>query len=260
MKTILDRIIENKQLEVEANKAAIGLSRLKQSPLFNRTCYNFGEFILNKSGVIAEFKRKSPSKGIINPDALVAEVTKGYENAGASAVSVLTDTSFFGGTNNDLLIARAQISIPILRKDFIIDTFQIIEAKAIGADVILLIAACLTVKQCKELAAFAKDLGLNVFLELHTEAELEYINQNIDVVGINNRNLKTFEVDIQNSLRLSSLLPADMVKVAESGISNPEIIKTFKEGGFKGFLIGENFMKTDNPELACSNFIKAING
>jgi len=260
MKTILDRIIENKRLEVEANKAIIGLNRLKQSPLFKRTCHNFGSFILNKSGVIAEFKRKSPSKGIINSDALVANVVKGYENAGVSAISVLTDTTFFGGTNNDLLISRELVNIPILRKDFIIDTFQIMEAKALGADVILLIAACLSVKECNNLAAFAKDLGLNVFLELHTEAELDHINKDVDVVGINNRNLKTFEVDIQNSLRLSSLLPADMVKVAESGINNPEIIKTFKDGGFRGFLIGESFMKTDNPELACSNFIKTING
>lgn len=260
MKTILDNIIINKKVEVEQNKLAIGVARLQSAPHFNRTCYNFADSILSKSGVIAEFKRKSPSKGIINPNALVSDVTKGYENAGASAISVLTDTTFFGGTNNDLLMARDQVKIPILRKDFIVDEFQLLEAKAIGADVILLIAACLTIKECKDLAVFAKNLGLNVFLEIHTEAELEYINECIDVVGINNRNLKTFTVDVDNSLRLSSLLPKDMVKVAESGISNPEIISTFKNGGFKGFLIGENFMKTDSPEQACKNFITAING
>ncbi|MEY5042733.1 MAG: Indole-3-glycerol phosphate synthase [Bacteroidota bacterium] len=255
---ILNKIIATKKEEVAFNQKVKPLSSLQNSVHFNRTCYNFEEFIIQKSGVIAEFKRKSPSKGTINANVKVNEVVSAYQNAGASAISVLTDTNYFGGTLNDLLIARENLQIPLLRKDFMIDTYQITEAKAYGADIILLIAACLSVQQTQDLAAFAKSIGLNVFLEIHTEEELQHFNSNIDVVGINNRNLKTFKVDIENSIRLCQMLPNEKIKVAESGIHNPELVKQLKTQGFKGFLIGENFMKTENPGESCTNFIQSI--
>lgn len=259
MMNVLDIITANKSTEIAKSKQLISLEQLKDNELYNRQCISFSKAIQNKSGVIAEFKRKSPSKGLINGAVSVEEVVIGYENAGASAVSVLTDTRFFGGTINDVLRARAAIQLPILRKDFIVDAYQLHEAKAMGADVILLIAAALDKNHCAELAEEAKKLGLNVFLELHAENELEQVNPFVDVVGINNRNLKTFEVDIQNSIRLAHALPKDLVKVAESGISDPSTVKQLKNEGFEGFLIGENFMKTNNPGEACSTFIQAIN-
>lgn len=256
--TILDKIVAYKIAQVAEQQKTIPLTKLIASPNYQRTCLNFATAIQNGSGIIAEFKRKSPSKGTINADADVETVLKQYQDAGASAVSILTDTPFFGGTQNDVLRARTILTIPILRKDFIVDDYQIHEAKAIGADVILLIASCLTPNQCIHLAQTAKSIGLNIFLEIHTENELQYFNEFIDVVGINNRNLKTFEVDIQNSIKLSKSLPQNAVKVAESGIKLPETVKLFKQEGFEGFLIGENFMKTLNPGKACNDFIKAI--
>ena len=258
MINILTKIVATKKDEVAFNQKAKPLAMLQNQSLYHRTCYNFEEFIVQKSGVIAEFKRKSPSKGTINANVKVQDVALGYQNAGASALSVLTDTNYFGGTLNDLLLARQTVQLPILRKDFMIDTYQITEAKAYGADVILLIAACLSVQQTQDLAAFAKSIGLNVFLEIHTEEELAHFNSNIDVVGINNRNLKTFKVDIENSIRLCQMLPNEKIKVAESGIDNPELVKQLKTQGFKGFLIGENFMKTENPGDSCTKFIQSI--
>ena len=259
MKNILDQIVKNKKVEIEKSKTLISIEKLKSYPHYNRTCLSFADAIKNRSGIIAEFKRQSPSKGVINRHVKVEDVVTAYEQAGVSAISVLTDTKFFGGTFNDLLRARDVIKIPILRKDFIVDTYQLHEAKAIGADVILLIAAILSHKECFELAAAAKAIGLNVFLEIHTEAELDHYNEFIDVIGINNRNLKTFEVDIENSIRLANALPKDIVKVAESGISSPEMLNEMKNEGFDGFLIGENFMKTENPGKSCAQFINACN-
>lgn len=254
--TILDTIIEHKKKEVNHSKKIISLQELKDQEHYQRTCYSFPEAIMNGTGIIAEFKRKSPSKGLINGKVKVDEVVRGYEKAGVSAISVLTDITFFGGTFNDVLRAREAVNIPILRKDFMVDEYQLHEAKAMGADVILLIASALSTDQCGELASAAKSLGLNVFLEIHNEAELAHFGQDIDVVGINNRDLKTFTIDIENSIRLAKNLPSEVPKVAESGISNTDTLLRMKKQGFNGFLIGENFMRSEDPGNSCEAFIK----
>ena len=254
---ILDTIIEQKKIEVAERKAAVTVEQLQQVAFYNRNTFSLQQFLLDetKTGIIAEFKRKSPSKGIINDTADVLEVTKAYTDNGASCLSVLTDELFFGGTSADLQIARVN-SIPILRKDFIIDEYQITEARAMGADVILLIAACLTPQRVKELAQFAKSLQLEVLLEIHNEEELQHICDATEIVGINNRDLKTFTVDINRSLELGKKIPADKIKIAESGINSIDTICTFKQAGFKGFLIGENFMKAASPTIAFADFVK----
>lgn len=256
---ILEAIIERKKVEVEERKAATPVEVLRLSELYARPVLSLKQFLLDesKTGIIAEFKRRSPSKGSINERADVVEVTTAYTTNGAAALSVLTDEYFFGGTTADLLKARVN-EIPILRKDFIIDEYQIEEAKAMGADVILLIAACLTPTEVQRLAASAKQLGLEVLLELHAEEELEHICAETEIVGINNRDLKTFKVDIERSLRMAQQIPDDKIKVAESGISSIENILLFKEHGFKGFLIGENFMKEPNPSIAFAAFVQQL--
>ena len=256
--TILDQIILNKKQEVEALKKQFTIADLEKREFFGRKVLSFKDFLLNRSGVIAEFKRKSPSKGIINATADVAETTLAYNNAGASALSVLTDEQFFGGSNENLLKARRVNEIPVLRKDFIIDEFQIVEAKSIGADIILLIASNLEIKQCLTLAKFAKNLGLNVLLEVHNKEELKFINEFVDAVGVNNRNLNTFTVDVNTSLNLVKDIPNDFLKISESGIYKPETIKMLKSAGFQGFLIGENFMREANPGEACKKFIEEL--
>lgn len=257
---ILDKIIAQKRIEVEERKAKASVTELKQQPLYARATLSLKEFLLDdtKTGIIAEFKRQSPSKGVINGKADVVEVTSAYTNNGASCLSVLTDEQFFGGSTADLIKARIN-NIPILRKDFIVDEYQIEEAKAMGADVILLIAACLTTEQVKRLAAYAKQLGQEVLLELHDEEELQHICEETEIVGINNRNLKTFEVDIERSLRMAKQIPDTKIKVAESGISSVENIQLFKANGFRGFLIGENFMKEENPGQAFAAFVQQLN-
>jgi indole-3-glycerol phosphate synthase len=212
----------------------------------------------NASGIIAEFKRKSPSKGIINDRVDPVEVTKAYQDAGASAVSILTDAYFFGGNDQDLLRARQALDIPILRKEFIIDEYQVHEAKALGADLILLIAACLSKEEVVRFSTLARSLGLEVLLELHDEDELDHVCETIDLVGINNRSLKTFDVNIARSLRMAGQLPKDKLKVAESGIDDPAQVKLFKENGYSAFLIGENFMKTNDPGMALNEFRNQI--
>lgn len=256
---ILEAIIESKRIEVEQRKIETPVEVLLQSELYSIPRLSLKQFLLDdsKTGIIAEFKRRSPSKGSINEDADAVEVTTSYANNGASCLSVLTDELFFGGSTEDLIKARVN-KIPILRKDFIIDEYQITEAKAMGADVILLIAACLTSSEVKRLAVYAKSLGLEVLLELHGEEELEHICDETEIVGINNRNLKTFEVDIEQSLRMAKLIPLNKIKVAESGISNVETILLFKQNGFRGFLIGENFMKEENPGEAFKKFINQL--
>jgi len=256
--TILDQIIVNKKQEVEALKKQFTIADLEKREFFGRKVLSFKDFLLNRSGVIAEFKRKSPSKGIINATADVAETTLAYNNAGASALSVLTDEQFFGGSNENLLKARRVNEIPVLRKDFIIDEFQLIEAKSIGADIILLIASNLEIEQNKRLAKFAKSLGLNVLLEVHNKEELKFINEFVDAVGVNNRNLNTFTVDVNTSLNLVKDIPNDFLKISESGIYKPETIKMLKSAGFQGFLIGENFMREANPGEACKKFIEEL--
>jgi indole-3-glycerol phosphate synthase len=256
---ILDKIIEHKKEEVARNKKLVSLHELQQQENFNRKTFSLKEFLLDetKTGIISEFKRRSPSKGIINDKADVMDVTTAYTKHGASGLSVLTDTEFFGGAVDDLLKARVN-DIPILRKDFIIDEYQLAEARAMGADVILLIAACLTPHRVQELAFFAKSLQLEVLLEIHNEAELQHICDEVDMVGVNNRDLKTFSVDINRSIELSRQIPADKIKIAESGIKNVETIEIFKEVGFKGFLMGENFMKEKDPGEAFEQFVKKL--
>ena len=256
---ILDQIIEYKKSEVAINKAQAPVEILRQSENYSRTCLSLKSFLLDpiKTGIIAEFKRKSPSKGIIHPNPDVLGITTAYYEGGASALSVLTDQQFFGGSNEDLMVAR-QNNIPILRKDFIIDSYQIEEAKSIGADVILLIAACLSKEEVQYLAKYAIELGLEVLLELHDELELGHVCNEISIVGINNRNLKTFEVDIEQSIRMAGQIDPSKVLVAESGISSASEIKYFKEKGFAGFLMGEYFMKQDDPGRAFHDFVKSL--
>jgi indole-3-glycerol phosphate synthase len=258
---ILDKIVIRKQEEVALAKANKTVEELEQSMYFNRVPFSFKDFLLdpNRTGIIAEFKRSSPSKGIINGRATVADVTSGYAAAGASALSVLTDKDFFGGSLDDLLVARANNDIPILRKDFIIDSYQIVEAKAMGADIILLIAAILTPEEISTFATQAKSLGLNVLLEVHNLEELQRsITENIDAIGVNNRNLGDFTVNLQNSFDLVNEIPDGVMKISESAISDPATINELKLAGFNGFLIGENFMKTDDPAAAMQRFVSEL--
>jgi indole-3-glycerol phosphate synthase len=256
---ILDKIVDRKKIEVEAAKQKVSVKMLESAEFFERDALSFKDFLLNRSGIIAEFKRKSPSKGIINDKVSVEDVTTGYASAGASALSVLTDHEFFMGQQADLMQARRANQIPILRKDFMFDEYQVLEAKAWGADIILLIAAILTPAQIQQLASQAKSLGLNVLLEVHNLEELERsINPNLDAIGVNNRNLNDFTVSVETSYRLAEHIPAGFLKISESAISNPDTIKQLKKAGFNGFLIGENFMKQSNPGLAMKEFVEEI--
>jgi indole-3-glycerol phosphate synthase len=257
---ILDKIIEHKKIEVAQRKLQTPVAVLEKSNFFSRTPLSLKQFLLDetKTGIITEFKRRSPSKGIINGNADVAAVTAAYTKHGASCLSVLTDEHFFGGSTADLIKARIN-EIPVLRKDFTIDEYQITEAKSMGADVILLIAACLSAQSVRELAGFAKNLGLSVLLELHAAEELEHICDDTELVGINNRNLKTFEVDIERSLKMAQQIPTGKVKIAESGIGAAATIQLFKENGFQGFLMGENFMKEADPGKAFAKFVQELN-
>lgn len=259
--SILDQIIADKKVEVEQRKSLYPVKLLEQSTYFSGKAVSLKKYIRreDKVGIIAEFKRQSPSKGIINSSAKVEKTTIGYMQAGASGLSVLTDSKYFGGKNEDLITARSFNFCPILRKDFIVDEYQIIEAKSIGADVILLIAAALTPEQVKSLGAFAQSLGLEVLLEVHNKEELESsLNPHIDLLGVNNRNLSTFETSIQTSKDLAELIPNDFVKVSESGINDPAVVVDLMNHGFEGFLIGEYFMQKGSPEKACRDFVKQI--
>jgi indole-3-glycerol phosphate synthase len=258
--TILDQINEHKQIEVAAVKAAITVAELMKYPSYNRPVPSLKEFLLSpeKTGIIAEHKRQSPSKGIINENVKLEQVVMGYEIGGASAVSVLTDTKYFGGTLADLKAATDILSIPVLRKDFIINEYQIHEAKAYGAAIILLIAASLTAEEVDRFAKLAHELGMEVLFEIHNEEELSKISSHVDVVGVNNRDLKTFKVDVQQSVKLAKLIPEQFIKISESGISNPETVKMLKTHGYQGFLMGENFMKEANPGEAFKNFVKQL--
>lgn len=260
--TILDKIIAFKKKEIAKIKADVPVKKLVESPLFKREVISLKKSLLEvgSTGIIAEFKRQSPSKGIINDTATIAEVTNGYLDANIAAQSILTDTSFFGGTMADLMEARIiNQQKPILRKDFIVDGFQIVEAKAIGADVILLIASCLTPVELKNYGNLAVDLGMEVLYEVHTQEDLDKIHDlDNKLIGINNRNLKTFEVDLEHSVKLANQIPDSCIKISESGISDPRIISGLKEYGFQGFLIGENFMNQEHPGVACQEFINQI--
>jgi indole-3-glycerol phosphate synthase len=258
---ILERIIAHKKKEVAQLMSEVSVKKLVASPSFKREPISLKNALTIKgsTGIIAEFKRQSPSKGVINGEATIVEVTEGYLNANVAAQSILTDTKYFGGNMVDLMTARTvNESTPILRKDFIVDGFQIVEAKAIGADVVLLIAACLTAQELKNYGKLAEDLGLDVLYEVHNQEELHKIDPVNKIIGINNRNLKTFEVDLEHSIELASQIPDSCIKVSESGISDPRIITGLKEYGFQGFLIGENFMKEKDPGFACQQFIAQI--
>ncbi len=257
---ILEEIVAHKKVEVKNQKERIPFRKLEQAPYFEREVLSLSLSIknVNKTSIITEFKKKSPSKGIINEKAQPEEITKGYAEAGASGLSVLTDFAYFGGSNEDLVKAREVNEIPILRKDFTVDEYQIIEARAIGADAILLIAACLSKMEILEFARSAKSLNLQVIMEIHELDELNLLNNYIDIVGVNNRNLKTFEVDINTSVELIKYIPGEFLKISESGISSPDAIKKLKDCGYNGFLIGENFMKSDDPVKAFLEFVEFL--
>ena len=259
MDTILDKIVKNKKIEIKTRKQAIPISHLQNICAGLPKGRSLKDRLLSSStGIISEFKRKSPSKGMIHEDADVEEVVKSYVKAGCSGISVLTDYKYFGGTINDFKKVRAVVDVPVLRKDFIVDPYQLYVSKAIGADVILLIAATLTLDKAYELGELAHELGMEVLLEVHTKEELEYISRFTDIVGVNNRNLKIFKTDVQNSLDLIQEIPIDMVKISESGIKDVETVKKLQKVGFNGFLMGETFMKENKPGEALEKFINEI--
>lgn len=254
---ILDTIVAQKKLEVAASREKTPVKELEKSPLFGRNTLPLTNFLLDpsKTGIIAEFKRKSPSKGLFHEKIESADITEMYTRWGASGLSILTDETFFGGSSFDLTSSRFN-EVPILRKDFMIDPYQFYEAKAMGADVVLLIAAILTPQQVQAFAQLAHDLSLQVLLEIHEEAELNHLCAEVDLVGVNNRDLKTFSVDVERSVQLSSKIPNNFIKISESGISNADTMRHLTNYGYKGFLIGESFMRTPNPAIAFQQFVE----
>ena len=256
---ILDKIVTSKREEVRIRKKLFPAEELKKSAFFNRDPISFYSALKKKGpSIIGEFKRRSPSKGEINITADVAYVASGYEEAGVAAMSVLTDNEFFGGADNDLIMVAAFSGLPLLRKDFIIDEYQVIESKSIGASAILLIASILSRKETEELASLAFSLGMDVLFEIHDENDLEKMSHNIRIVGVNNRNLKTFEINMQNSLDLLHLLPADCLKVAESGFQTLTDVKKMHARGYNAFLIGEKFMRSADPAKSAAGFISGL--
>jgi len=258
---MLQEIIENKRKKVEQQKQLYPTKLLEQGIYFDSNCVSLSHYLTrkDKSGIIAEFKRKSPSKGVINAYADVMQTTLGYMQAGASALSVLTEQDFFMGKDEDLTIARNANYCPILRKDFTIDEYQIIEAKSIGADAILLIAAALEKDEIKTLYQLAKSLGLEVLFEIHGKDELDKVPDSDLIIGVNNRNLKTMQVDLKTSFEIVNELTKHSLLVSESGLSNVEDVKRLKEAGYQGFLMGEYFMRTPNPAEALKQFVTKLN-
>lgn len=277
MNDILSEIIENKRSEIAMQMQAVSREHLleqveaiMQEDTAPRRSMKRA-LAASPTGIISEFKRRSPSKGWINPDAGADVIPPAYESAGAAALSILTDEKFFGGTLRDIRTARPLVSIPILRKDFIIDSYQLLQARIVGADAVLLIAACLTPQQCATLIAEAHELDLEVLLEVHSPSELSYINKEVDMVGVNNRNLGSFVTDVENSFRIAEQLreavrassagesdDALPLLVSESGISSPDTIRRLRTAGFRGFLIGETFMKTGQPDEALKEMISNL--
>ncbi|WP_185851164.1 indole-3-glycerol phosphate synthase TrpC [Blattabacterium cuenoti] len=255
----LDQIILKKKKEVSKNKEFFSIKKLESSSLFQKKTSSIVKNLRkNNIGIIAEFKRKSPSKGMLNKDVFIEKVVKDYEKAGAIGLSILTDFSFFSGRKEDLIKTCSIVTIPVLRKDFIIDEYQIIESKSIGSDVILLIADILSKKKIRDFSFLAKSIGLEIILELNREKEMDKLTDHIDIIGINNRNLHNFIVDSKNCLKLISKLPNNYLKIAESGINNIQDILYLKNRGFSGFLIGEFFMKTKDPGNTCKNMIETL--
>lgn len=268
MKDILQDIVANKRIEVERQKQAVKLQTLLGlggERIERPTRSMRAALAASPSGIIAEFKRKSPSKGWLHPDAAVAGVLPAYEKGGASACSVLTDSNFFGGSLGDLCKARSLVNLPLLRKDFIIDEYQLYQARVMGADAVLLIAACLSPEQCLAFAELAHTLNMEVLLEIHSETELEYLNPSVDMLGVNNRNLGTFHTDVENSFRLAEAMQTvtreknlSPLLVSESGISATDTVTSLRKAGFRGFLIGETFMKTEQPGETLAQFIGGL--
>lgn len=260
MSNILNDIVAKRKQTVAKLKSVVPIEAWERMPLFSKKCISLNQNLSNDNltGIIAEFKRASPSRGVINDSAELFKVVSEYEMYGAVGISILTEPIFFNGNNDDILCVAGMLKTPILRKDFIFDEYQLLEAKAIGADVILLIAASLAPTEVKKLAGFAKNIGLEVLLEVHNEEELQHICDEIDMVGVNNRNLKTFEVSIDTSLELINKIPTSKTVITESGISNVETIVTLKQAGYKGFLIGETFMKAPDPGKAFKNFVDEL--
>lgn len=257
--SILTEIAAAKAKELDICKKQTSIKDLEKSEFFNRQTISFRNSLKQSpTGIISEFKRKSPSKGWINESARPETVCSAYQRSGASALSVLTNSEYFGGSNNDVISARRTTTLPILRKEFVIDEYQIYEAKAIGADAILLIAALLTPQQVKDFASQAKKIGLETVLEIHDEKELDHLTYNVDMVGINNRNLADFKVDTKASFKLGEVLPKDFLKISESGLSEPSTISDLRLVGFKGFLMGQTFMQEKNPGIACKEFIDRL--
>ena len=260
MKDVLSEIIAHKRLEVDKQKQLLSINEIEKI-IEKQTCTSFSlkESLLSSShGIIAEFKRKSPSKSWINQGADASVIPLQYEMNGAAALSILTDETYFGGSITDLKQAISQIFIPVLRKEFIVDEYQIYESKMHGANAILLIAAALTPNQCKQFTEIAQRIGLEVLLELHDEKELEYISPLNNMIGINNRNLGSFETTVEKSFKMIDMLPSEALLISESGISDPRMVYNLRQAGYKGFLIGENFMKTKNPGEALKEFISGI--
>ena len=259
---ILEEIVAHKRIEVERFKAELSEQEIHRRV---EAILDFGVVSMSKaltdsdSGIIAEFKRRSPSKGWIKEDGRADIIPLSYQQNGASALSILADEKFFGGSDEFIRTARhSGVKIPVLYKNFVIDEYQLFQARLCGASAVLLIAACLSRSSCRDLIAKAHDLGLEVLLEMHSDPELEYAELEPDMCGINNRNLGSFVTDVQNSFRLAELLPKNAVKVSESGISNPDTVKALRQAGFRGFLIGENFMKTADPGVALHDFITQL--
>ncbi|MBO4663579.1 MAG: indole-3-glycerol phosphate synthase TrpC [Bacteroidaceae bacterium] len=262
---ILEEIVAHKRIEVAKQKEVIApkelyreIEKMISDESIHRIISMKSSLRNSDSGIISEFKRKSPSKGWIKEEGQPDIIPASYCKNGASAISILTDEEYFGGRLKFIKTARPMVTCPILRKDFIVDEYQLFQARLIGADAVLLIAADLTKDECKTLAKTAHTLGLETLLEIHSEQELDYVGDNIDMVGVNNRNLGTFHTDVQNSYRLASKLPSDYVLVSESGISNPETVRELRMAGFRGFLIGETFMKTTDPGMALKEFIAQV--
>ncbi len=258
---ILERIIEVKRKEIEMARQNLPAAKLEIAPGMNRKTNSLVSALKaeNSTGIIAEFKRASPSRGLLNPEIQIETVLKGYADGHASGISVLTDREFFKGDLDDLKYARQMLpEMPLLRKEFIIDEYQLLEARAAGADVILLIAACLSPSQVKALASFAKQISLEVLLEIHNEAELDHITGEVDLVGVNNRDLKTFNVDINTSVYLADKIPSEKIRISESGISSVDSIRHLRKFGYQGFLIGEAFMKEPDPAIAFARFVESL--
>ncbi len=256
---ILEKIIENKTKSIRQSKEFVSIKRLEMSIFFDSEVVSMTRYLkrADRVGIISEIKRSSPSAGIIREEVDVEKLSISYMQSGASAISVLTEENFFSGSRKDLETVRRYNFCPILRKDFIIDEYQIIETKSWGADCVLLIAACLSPSKCKSLAKLAKDIGLEVLLEVHNEQEIaSHVNAYVDLIGVNNRNLENFDIEIENSIRLSEFLPDGLVKISESGIRRAEDIRLLKENGYDGFLIGGHFMSKSEPAKACKELIE----